>query len=115
MCLALDRNNELIFSSNCQTKFKISEGKFWHFGILAKGWMCAEPVDRKSDSAIRFKANCKESFAQVNQGGRNFVIRHEGTRKCIHPKRGSSNPSEGTKAAIYHLCNAGSRIQFVEA
>ncbi|XP_066927798.1 low choriolytic enzyme-like [Clytia hemisphaerica] len=111
MCLALDRNNELIFSSNCQTRFKISEGKFWH----PKGWLCAEPLSRQSESPIRFKVNCKEGFSKVNQGGRNFVIRHKGTGKCIHPNRGSSNPSEGTKAIIFHQCNAGSRIQFVEA
>ena len=78
---------------------------------------CAAPLGTNSESAIIFKLNCNESFSKViTVGGsvRKFVIKHNGTGKCIHPRGGSSKPREGTEAVIYHICNGGDRIQFVE-
>lgn len=113
MCLEVDSTtNNLVFTSRCQTRFMISEGAFWKAD--ERYMRCGTPENQRSNSAIKFKLNCKDRFSRVQKGGNRFVIKHGGSGKCIHPRGGSSRPSEGTEAVIYHDCNSGSRIQFEE-
>lgn len=110
MCLALNHNSELIFSASCNIKFEVIEGRLWH----SKDHKCGEPVNSNSESAIRFKVNCNQRFSRDYKTGKYFTLKHDATGKCIHPNRGSSHPSEGTKAIIFHSCTSGRRIQFEE-
>lgn len=72
---------------------------------------CAALQGQRDGDYIKFDTSCLDKYV-LQQKGNLFSIQHAITKKCIHPKGGSINPKDGTKAVIYSGCDY-SRLRFV--
>jgi len=104
-CVSINSDNELYFSSKCDTKFKMtSDGK-----IIDENGSCYVGQTASYGSPI-VKSACSVSgvaFTKTKSGS----LKQISTGRCIHPDNGSPTPSEGTKLVLWGGCDED-RLKF---